>query len=99
MKPWKQVPEFHALAERPENKELMDLSRSVEGMKRHVSCHASAIVVSNGPLTNFAPLFKDKHDQVATQFEGKTVEDVGIVKFDSLGSTEPYRDIRLPSDG
>ncbi len=80
-----QVPEFHALAERPENKELMDLSRSVEGMKRHVSCHASAIVVSNGPLTNFAPLFKDKHDQVATQFEGKTVEDVGIVKFDSLG--------------
>ena len=80
-----QVPEFQALAERPENKELMDLSRSVEGMKRHVSCHASAIVVSNGPLTNFAPLFKDKHDQVATQFEGKTVEDVGIVKFDSLG--------------
>ncbi|MXV84150.1 DNA polymerase III subunit alpha [Candidatus Poribacteria bacterium] len=79
------VPEFQALAERPENKELMDLSRSVEGMKRHVSCHASAIVVSNGPLTNFAPLFKDKHDQVATQFEGKTVEDVGIVKFDSLG--------------
>ena len=80
-----QVPEFHALAERPENKELMDLSRSVEGMKRHVSCHASAIVVSNGPLTNYVPLFKDKHDQVAAQFEGKTVEDVGIVKFDSLG--------------
>ena len=35
-----QVPEFQALAERPENKELMDLSKSVEGMKRHVSCHA-----------------------------------------------------------
>ena len=88
-----QVPEFQALAERPENKELMDLSKSVEGMKRHVSCHASALVVSNGPLTNFAPLFKDRHDQVATQFEGKTVEDVGVVKFDSLGLrslTETY---------
>ena len=80
-----QVPELQALAERPENKELMDLSKAVEGMKRHVSCHASAIVVSNGPLTNYVPLFKDKHDQVATQFEGKIVEDVGIVKFDSLG--------------
>ncbi|MDE0087878.1 MAG: DNA polymerase III subunit alpha [Candidatus Poribacteria bacterium] len=80
-----QVPEFQALAEQPENKELMDLSKSVEGMKRHVSCHASAIVVSNGPLTDFAPLFKDKNDQVATQFEGKTVENVGIVKFDFLG--------------
>ena len=88
-----QVPDFQKLAERPEYRELMDLSKAVEGMKRHVSCHASAIVVSNGPLTNYVPLFKDKHDQVASQFEGKTVEDVGIVKFDSLGLrslTETY---------
>ncbi len=88
-----QVPEFQALAERSENRELMDLSKAVEGTKRHVSCHASAIVVSNGPLTNYVPLFKDKHDQVASQFEGKTVEGVGIVKFDSLGLrslTETY---------
>ena len=80
-----QVPEFQTLAELPENRELIEMSKAVEGMKRHVSCHASAIVVSDGPLTNYVPLFKDKHDQVATQFEGKTVEDVGIVKFDSLG--------------
>jgi len=80
-----QVPEFHALAELPENRELIEMSKAVEGMKRHVSTHASAIVVSDGPLTNYVPLFKDRHDQVATQFEGKTVEDVGMVKFDSLG--------------
>ena len=88
-----QVPDFQKLAERPENRELMDLSKAVEGIKRHVSCHASAIVVSNGPLADYVPLFKDKHDQVASQFEGKTVEDVGIVKFDSLGLrslTETY---------
>ncbi len=88
-----QVPDFQKLAERPEYRELMDLSKAVEGIKRHVSCHASAIVVSNGPLTNYVPLFKDKHDQVASQFEGKTVEGVGIVKFDSLGLrslTETY---------
>jgi DNA polymerase-3 subunit alpha len=88
-----EVPDFQKLAERPEYRELMDLSKSVEGIKRHVSCHASAIVVSNGPLTNYVPLFKDKHDQVASQFEGKTVEGVGIVKFDSLGLrslTETY---------
>ena len=88
-----EVPDFQKLADRPEYRELMDLSKAVEGMKRHVSCHASAIVVSNGPLTDYVPLFKDKHDQVASQFEGKTVEDVGIVKFDSLGLrslTETY---------
>ena len=88
-----QIPDFQKLADRPENQELMNLSKAVEGMKRHVSCHASAIVISNGPLANYVPLFKDKHDQVASQFEGKTVEDVGIVKFDSLGLrslTETY---------
>ena len=88
-----QVPEFQALAEQSENRELIDLSRAVEGMKRHVSCHASAIVVSNEPLADHLPLFKDKHGRVAAQFDGKTVEDVGIVKFDSLGVrslTETY---------
>ncbi len=80
-----QAPEFQTLAELPENRELIEISKAVEGMKRHVSCHASAIVVSNGPLSNYAPLFRDRHGHVATQFEGKTVEDVGIIKFDTLG--------------
>ncbi|MDE0469462.1 MAG: cell division protein FtsZ [Candidatus Poribacteria bacterium] len=79
------MPEFQTLAELPENRELMDFSKAVEGMKRHVSCHASGIAISDGPLTNYVPLFKDRHDQVATQFEGKAVEDVGIVRLDSLG--------------
>ena len=80
-----QEPEFQTLAELPENRELIEISKAVEGMKRHVSCHASAIAISNGPLTDYAPIFKDRHGQVATQFEGKTVEDVGIIKFDTLG--------------
>ena len=80
-----QVPEFRKLCNKPENREIVDLALKVEGMKRHVSCHASAIVVSNGPLMDYVPLFKDKNDQVATQFEGKTIEEIGIVKFDSLG--------------
>lgn len=80
-----QVPEFQTLAELPENRELIEISKAVEGMKRHVSCHASAIVISNGSLANYVPLFKDRHGQVATQFEGKTVEDVGFIKFDTLG--------------
>ena len=80
-----QAPEFQALAELPENRELIQMSKAVEGMKRHVSCHASGIAISDGPLTNYVPLFKDRHGQIATQFEGKSVEDVGIFKLDSLG--------------
>ena len=85
MKPWNRFPNFRNSRKLPENRELIEISKAVEGMKRHVSCHTSAIAVSDGPLTNYVPLFKDSHNQVATQFEGKTVEDVGIVKFDSLG--------------
>jgi len=80
-----QVPEFLTLAELAENRELIEISKAVEGMKRHVSCHASAIIISDGPLSNYAPLFKDRQGQVATQFEGKTVEDVGFIKLDTLG--------------
>ena len=42
-------------------------------------------MLANGPLTDYVPLFKDKHNQIATQFVWKTVEDVGMVKFDFLG--------------
>lgn len=77
--------DFQLLAELPENRELIEISRAVEGIKRHVSTHASAIAISNGPLTDYVPLFKDRKGQIATQFESKTVEDVGIVKFDTLG--------------
>ena len=79
------VPELKILTDLSEYRELIDISKALVGLKRHVSCHASAIVVSNGPLTDYVPLFKDKHGQIATQFEAQTVEDVGIIKFDTLG--------------
>ena len=80
-----EVPQFKEIADEPENQELMELSKAVEGMKRHVSTHASGIVVANGPLTDYVPLFKDKHGRIATQFEGKAISQVGMVKFDFLG--------------
>ena len=79
------APQFKEAAEEPENQELIELSKAIEGMKRHISTHASGIVVSNGPLTDYVPLFKDKHDRIATQFEGKTISNIGMVKFDFLG--------------
>ncbi|MYF99532.1 DNA polymerase III subunit alpha, partial [Candidatus Poribacteria bacterium] len=79
------VPEFRALAENSEFSELIAIGKRLEGMKRHVSCHASGIAISKGSLVEYAPLFKDRHGEVATQFEGKTVENVGILKFDTLG--------------
>ena len=71
---------------KPEIQKLIEICKQLDGVKRHVSCHASAVVISNDPLTNHIPLFKDKHDQIASQFEGETLEKLGVVKFDFLGS-------------
>lgn len=79
------VPEFKALAGQDEYSDLVVISKGLEGMKRHVSCHASAVAISKEQLTEYTPLFKDRHGEVATQFEGKTVENIGIYKFDTLG--------------
>lgn len=71
-------------------KKLLKYAEKLEGITRHVSIHASAIVLSNGALTNYAPLFspKDKKDgsnRIATQFDGDMLAEVGLVKFDFLG--------------
>ena len=79
------VPRLRELADTPDNRDMMDVAKSIEGMKRHVSIHACGIVLANGPLTEYVPLFKDKNDRIATQFNHRMLEDVGMVKFDFLG--------------
>lgn len=77
--------EFQKLVELPENKELIEISRAIEGMKHHVIIHASAIAITNGPLTDYVPLFKDRKGQIASQFGSKDIKNIGLVRFDSLG--------------
>ena len=79
------VPRLQELADAPDNRDMMAVAKSIEGMKRHVSIHACGIVLANGPLTEYVPLFKDKNDRIATQYNLKMLEDVGMVKFDLLG--------------
>jgi len=82
---------------------VIKYAEKLEGIKRHVSIHASGIVLSNGPLTNYVPLFKGRDkknasDSIATQFDGYMLEELGMVKFDFLGVktiAEIYNTIEL----
>ena len=79
-------PQLKQIEERGEYEELFRLARALEGITSHMTVHASGIVVSNGPLINHVPLFKDnKNNRVATQFDKYMLEDTGMVKFDFLG--------------
>ncbi len=71
---------------KPEIKELIDIARRLEGLSRHASTHAAGVVISPTPLTDYTPLYKSPSDEtVTTQFDMKSIEAIGLLKFDFLG--------------
>ena len=69
----------------PKVKDLIDISRRLEGTTRHASTHAAGVVISPQPLTDVVPLFKGSTADITTQFDMKGVERVGLLKMDFLG--------------
>ena len=66
-------------------RKLVDISMRLEGLARHASTHAAGVVVSDKPMTEYLPMYKGKKGELVTQYDGKMVEEVGLVKFDFLG--------------
>ena len=96
----KQIPQFStlddAITKSMEFKELVELNESntmlyrnaivLEGLSRHASTHAAGVVIAPGELTQYVPLFKPPNsDDITTQFDMKSLENVGLLKMDFLG--------------
>lgn len=78
-------PELAALYKNdPKIGKLIDMSLRLEGLPRHTSTHAAGVVISAFPLEEYIPL-QLKDDVVTTQFDMKTVEELGLLKMDFLG--------------
>ncbi len=71
--------------EDPQIERLVDMARRLEGVARHVSVHAAAVVIADGPLTNYVPLRGERDGTVTTQYSMESVVAVGLVKMDFLG--------------
>ena len=81
-----EVPQLRELIQKSSSlKELIEIARPLENMVRHSSTHAAGIVISNEPLADYVPLYKGSNDEIVTQFDMNSVEDLGFVKFDFLG--------------
>lgn len=82
-----QEPQLKELADSdPQVRDLLDTALCLEGLTRHASTHAAAVVVAPDRLEEFLPLYKDqKTGSINTQYSMKYVELVGLVKFDFLG--------------
>ncbi len=63
---------------------LIETSKSLEGLTRHASTHAAGVVISDVPLTEYTPLFKTE-DQTTTQYDMGALEKIGLLKMDFLG--------------
>ncbi|MBI4387799.1 MAG: DNA polymerase III subunit alpha [Candidatus Omnitrophica bacterium] len=63
---------------------LIETSKALEGLCRHASTHAAGVVISDGPLSDYCPLFK-ADDEITTQYDMKAVEKIGLLKMDFLG--------------
>lgn len=69
----------------PDLKSLIRYVNSNIGIPSSLSKHASGIVVSSKPLTEFTPLTKDNENQYSTLYDKDELESVGLIKFDILG--------------
>ena len=79
-----------ALAEQvkrePRVTELWNVAKALEGCTRHASVHASAVVISDEPLMERVPLYKDpKRPELITGLAMGPIEKLGLLKMDFLG--------------
>jgi len=78
----------------PDAKRIVDVAQGLEGIVRNASIHAAAVVISDRPLTEIAPLQladggTDEHGnkiyRTVTQYSMKPIEALGLLKMDFLG--------------
>ena len=68
-----------------EYKEVIELSKTLEGMNRHASTHAAGVVIAPGNLTDYVPLYRSPQGDVTSQYDMKGLEELGLLKLDFLG--------------
>jgi DNA polymerase-3 subunit alpha len=66
--------------------EVLKEARLLEGSVRNTGVHAAGIIIAPVDLTELIPVatIKDS-DLLVTQYEGKVIEDAGVIKMDFLG--------------
>ncbi|MBQ8822556.1 MAG: DNA polymerase III subunit alpha, partial [Lachnospiraceae bacterium] len=66
-------------------KELIDMSKRLEGLPRHTSMHAAGVVICSRPAEELVPLPRGSDGSITTQFTMTTIEELGLLKMDFLG--------------
>ncbi|MCR5650827.1 MAG: DNA polymerase III subunit alpha [Lachnospiraceae bacterium] len=68
-----------------EVKEIIDMSRRLEGLLRNTSIHAAGILITPEDVDKYVPLSRGVNGEMTTQFTMTTLEELGLLKMDFLG--------------
>ena len=69
-----------------EAREVVDLARGLEGLKRQWGVHACAVIMSSEPLIDHIPIMRrDADGATITQYDYPACEALGLLKMDFLG--------------
>src|SRR6056297_2088872 len=74
-------------SENPLIAKTIKFAETLEGSVRQTGVHACGILISRDPLTDHIPLMPTKEGEnlSTTQYDGRFVEDIGLLKMDFLG--------------
>lgn len=95
---YKYVPEFKAELQSPNQlvREVLEFARRLEGNVRNTGVHACGVIICRDDITDWVPVStavekgaskdsKDKNKLIVTQYEGRVIEETGLIKMDFLG--------------
>jgi len=83
----KKLPELKKLPQDQEPlKSLFSFAQTIEGIPRHLSVHASSMIISDRPLSEIVPLEVTNQGEIVSQYEKESIKDLGLLKMDILGS-------------
>ena len=82
-----QVAELQAIYKSPDLKGIvLREAEKLEGSVRNTGVHAAGIIIAPYDLTDIVPVATAKDsDLLVTQYDGRVIEDAGVIKMDFLG--------------
>lgn len=86
-KAFNEIPELKEFKKGQDLKgQVLQLAEKLEGSVRNTGIHAAGVIIAPADLTDYIPVCTAKDaDLFVTQFDGKVIEDAGMLKMDFLG--------------
>jgi len=76
---------YRYMTANPPIAELLLTAEKLVDLPKHLSTHAAGIVITDEPITAFAPVRTGLLDMNQTQYEASDLEAIGLLKIDFLG--------------